>query len=179
MVLKDILAISGEPGLFKFVAQGKNAIIVEHLETGKRSSAFSSHKVSSLEDISIFTDNEDLPLSKVFDKIYEKESGGPAIDARSDTEQLKKYFEEIVPDYSREKVYSSDIKKVFVWYNLLQKKNMLVKEEPEKSSEVEAEPSGEVSKETEVTETSGKEVKEKKAPAEKKKEKKNQAKPGK
>jgi hypothetical protein len=134
MVLKDILAISGEQGLFKFIAQGKNAIIVEHLDTGKRSSAFSSAKVSSLEDISVFTENEDLPLGKVFDKIFEKESGGPAIDSKSDQEKLKKYFEEVIPDYSKEKVYVSDIKKVFLWYNLLQKKDMLVKEEPEKDT---------------------------------------------
>lgn len=137
MVLKDILSISGEPGLFKFIAQGKNAIIVEHLETGKRSSAFSSHKVSSLEDISIFTDSEDLLLGKVFDRIFEKEAGGPSIDSKSDPEKLKKYFEEIVPDYSREKVYVSDIRKVFHWYNILQKKNMLVKEEPEATTETE------------------------------------------
>jgi len=133
MILKDILAISGEPGLFKFVAQGKNAIIVEHLETGKRSSAFSSAKVSSLEDISVFTDDEDLPLAKVFDMIYEKESGGVTVDSKSDPEKLRKYFEEIIPDYSREKVYASDIKKIFLWYNLLHKKSMLIKEEPEKS----------------------------------------------
>ena len=133
MVLKDILAISGEQGLFRFIAQGKNAIIVEHIETGKRSSAFSSAKVSSLEDISVFTENEDFPLGKVFDKIYEKESGGPAIDSKSDQEKLKKYFEEIIPDYSKEKVYVSDIKKVILWYNLLQKKSMLIKEEPEKA----------------------------------------------
>jgi hypothetical protein len=137
MVLKDILAISGESGLFKFIAQGKNAIIVEHIETGKRSSAFSSTKVSSLEDISVFTEKEDMPLGKVFDKIYEKESGGPAIDSKAETEKLKKYFEEIIPDYSREKVYASDIKKIILWYNLLQKKEMLVKEEPEKSAETE------------------------------------------
>jgi hypothetical protein len=137
MVLKDILAISGESGLFKFIAQGKNAIIVEHIETGKRSSAFSSAKVSSLEDISVFTEKEDLPLGKVFDKIYEKESGGPAIDSKAETEKLKKYFEEIIPDYSREKVYASDIKKIILWYNLLQKKEMLVKEEPEKAAETE------------------------------------------
>jgi hypothetical protein len=137
MVLKDILAISGESGLFKFIAQGKNAIIVEHIETGKRSSAFSSAKVSSLEDISVFTETEDLPLGKVFDKIYEKESGGPAIDSKAETEKLKKYFEEIIPDYSREKVYASDIKKIFLWYNLLQKKELLVKEEPEKAAETE------------------------------------------
>jgi hypothetical protein len=135
MVLKDILAISGESGLFKFIAQGKNAIIVEHLETGKRSSAFSSAKVSSLEDISVFTENEDLPLGKVLDKIFEKESGGPAIDSKAEAEKLKKYFEELIPDYSREKVYVSDIKKIILWYNLLQKKGMLVKEEPEKATE--------------------------------------------
>ncbi|OFY68696.1 MAG: hypothetical protein A2V46_07475 [Bacteroidetes bacterium RBG_19FT_COMBO_42_7] len=135
MVLKDILAISGEPGLFKFVAQGKNAIIVEHLETGKRSSAFSSAKVSSLEDISVFTENEDLSLGKVFDKIFEKESGGPAIDSKSEAEKLKKYFEEIVPDYSKERVYLSDIKKIILWYNLLHKKELLIKEEPEKTAD--------------------------------------------
>jgi hypothetical protein len=137
MVLKDILAITGESGLFKFIAQGKNAIIVEHIETGKRSSAFSSAKVSSLEDISVFTENEDLLLGKVFDKIFEKESGGPAIDSKTESEKLKKYFEEIIPDYSREKVYTSDIKKIILWYNLLQKKGMLVKEEPEKTAEPE------------------------------------------
>lgn len=135
MVLKDILSISGEQGLFKFIAQGKNAIIVEHLETGKRSSAFSSAKVSSLEDISIFTDDEDLPLGKVFDRIFEKEAGGPAMDSRSESDKLKKYFEEIVPDYSKDRVYISDIKKVVLWYNILQKKGLLVREESEKAAE--------------------------------------------
>ncbi len=92
MVLKDILAISGEPGLFKFIAQGKNAIIVEHLETKKRSSAFGSAKVSSLEEISVFTEKEDMPLGKVFDLIFDKEKGGPAIDYKSDPEKLKAYM---------------------------------------------------------------------------------------
>ena len=133
MILKDYLSIAGEPGLFKFIAQGKNSIIVENLETGKRSSAFSSARVSSLDDISIFTEGEDLPLGKVLDAIFEKESGGPAPDPKSDPEKLRNYFEEIVPDYSKEKVYASDIKKVFLWYNILQKKNLLVKEEPEKA----------------------------------------------
>lgn len=140
MVLKDILSISGEPGLFKFIAQGKNAIIVEHLETGKRSSAFSSAKVSSLEDISVFTENEDLPLGKVFDRIFEKESGGPAIDARTDAERLKGYFEEVIPEYSRDRVYLSDIKKIILWYNMLQNKEMLIKDEPEKEQVKEEKP---------------------------------------
>ena len=131
MILKDILAISGETGLFRFIAQGKNAIIVEHLETKKRSSAYGSAKVSSLEDIAIFTEKEDLPLGKVFDLIYEKENKGPAIDSKAEPGKLKKWFEELLPDYSRDKVYVSDIKKVAQWYNILHNLNLLVKEDTE------------------------------------------------
>jgi len=145
MVLKDILAISGEPGLFKFIAQGKNAIIVEHLETKKRSSAYSSAKVSSLEDIAIFTEKEDVPLGKVFDLISEKANGGEAVDPRVDSNKLKTWFEEILPEYSKDKVYVSDIKKVALWYNLLHKLNLLVKEAPE------AEPKAEGESEAETT----------------------------
>jgi len=132
MILKDILAISGEPGLFKFIAQGKNAIIVEHLETKKRSSAYGSAKVSSLEDIAIFTEKEDIPLGKVFDLIHEKENGGMAMDSKADTAKLKAWFEGILPEYSKDKVYTSDIKKVAHWYNILHNLNLLIKEEPEK-----------------------------------------------
>jgi Domain of unknown function (DUF6852)/Domain of unknown function (DUF5606) len=135
MVLKDIIAISGEPGLFRFIAQGKNSIIVEHLETKKRSSAYGSAKVSSLEDIAIFTEEEDVPLGKVFDIIDEKAAGGAVIDSKADATKLKSWFEEILPDYSRDKVYVSDIKKIAVWYNLLRKLNLLVKEEPEAEAE--------------------------------------------
>ena len=135
MILKDILAISGEPGLFKFIAQGKNAIIIEHLETKKRSSAYGSAKVSSLEDIAIFTEKEDMPLGKVFDLIHEKENGGPAIDSRADPAKLKSWFETILPDYSKDKVYVSDIKKVAHWYNILHSLNLLVKEEAETKEE--------------------------------------------
>jgi hypothetical protein len=135
MILKDILAISGEPGLFKFIAQGKNAIIVEHLETKKRSSAYSSAKVSSLEDIAIFTEKEDMPLGKVFDLIFEKENGGPAIDSKADAGKLKTWFEGILPEYSKDKVYTSDIKKLAQWYNILHNLKLLVKEEPEKAAE--------------------------------------------
>jgi hypothetical protein len=144
MILKDILAISGEPGLFRFIAQGKNAIIIEHLETKKRSSAYGSAKVSSLEDIAIFTEKEDVPLGKVFDLIHEKENGGPTIDLKADPVKLKSWFETILPDYSKDKVYVSDIKKVAHWYNLLHNLGLLVKEEAvaeektEKSSEEKA-----------------------------------------
>ena len=146
MILKDIMAISGEPGLFRFIAQGKNAIIVEQLETKKRSSAYSSAKVSSLEDIAIFTDNEDMPLGKVFDLIFEKENGGPAIDSKSDNNELRVWFEGILPEYSKDKVYNSDIKKVAHWYNILHKLNLLVKEEPEAPEEKDTAPADEKKK---------------------------------
>jgi len=139
MVLKDILAISGEPGLFRFIAQGKNAIIVEHLETKKRSSVYGSAKVSSLEDIAIFTDTEDMPLARVFDLIHEKENGGPAVDVRTDGSGLKSWFEGILPDYAKERVYTSDIRKIALWYNILHKLDLLLKEEPEQPAEVVAE----------------------------------------
>lgn len=139
MILKDIIAISGEPGLFRFIAQGKNSIIVEHLETQKRSSAYGSAKVSSLEDIAIFTEKEDVPLGKVFDLIYEQTSGEAAIDSKVDGGKLKSWFEGILPDYSRDKVYVSDMKKVALWYNILHRLNMLIKEDPEAEAEAEAE----------------------------------------
>jgi hypothetical protein len=139
MKLKDYLAISGEHGLFKFIAQGRNAIIVEHLETGKRSTAHGSAKVSSLEDISIFTETEDLPLSTVFDKIFGKENGGAAPDSKSDNNILKDYFATVLPEYDKERVYPSDIRKVIMWYNTLHELKLLVKEDPEESKEKEAE----------------------------------------
>ncbi|MBN1107234.1 MAG: DUF5606 domain-containing protein [Bacteroidales bacterium] len=139
MVLKEIMSISGEPGLFKFIAQGKNAIIVEHLETKKRSSAFGSARISSLDEISVYTDTEDIPLSKVFDTIFEKENGGPAIDYKSDPQKLKAYMEEILPEYDRTRVYVSDIKKLVHWYNILHTLGLLIKEEPEKADAGESE----------------------------------------
>jgi hypothetical protein len=168
MILKDILAISGEPGLFKFIAQGKNAIIVEHLETKKRSSAYSSAKVSSLEDIAIFTEKEDMPLGKVFDLIFDKENGGPAIDSKADAGKLKAWFEEILPEYSKDKVYTSDIKKLAQWYNILHNLKLLVKEEPEKPAEA---------KEDKEKPAKEKPAKEKPAPSAEKKKKKATPKP--
>lgn len=174
MVLKDILSISGEQGLFRFLAQGKNAIIVEHLETKKRNSAYGSAKVSSLEDIAIFTDKEDMPLSKVFDLIHEKGNGGPAMDPKSDPAKLVEWFETVLPDYSRNKVYASDIRKVALWYNILHKLDLLIKEEPEskemeKAAETEAGETAAVSKEEEDKPVAKESKKAK--PAEKKKKK--------
>jgi hypothetical protein len=128
-VLKDIIAISGQGGLFKYVSQARNGIIVESLETGKRMQAFSSMKVNSLKDIAVYTKQEEIPLEDVFRKISEKENGGSCIDPKSSPEELKSYFLEILPDYDQERVYVSDIKKMTHWYNILQQHDLLKFEE--------------------------------------------------
>jgi len=128
-MLKGILAITGQPGLYKVISEGKNNVIIESLLTGKKSTAYADAKMSTLEDIAIYTLEEDVPLKKVFRKIAEKENGGPAIDAKSSPEDLKKYFTEILPEYDKSRVYGSDVKKVISWYNLLNEKGLLVFEE--------------------------------------------------
>jgi len=134
-MLKGILAISGQPGLFKMLSEGKNGVIVESLLTGKKQTAFASAKMSTLEDIAIYTTSEDFPLKEVFRKINELANGGAAIASNSKPEDLKKYFEKILPDYDRERVYVSDIKKVLTWYNILQEKGLLHFEEEAAASE--------------------------------------------
>jgi hypothetical protein len=140
-MLKDILSISGYGGLFKFISQGRTGIIVESLEDKKRMNASSTVKISALEDIAIFTDTEDLPLKDVFKAISEKENGGEAIHHKSSADELKNYFTEVLPDYDRDRVYVSDIKKVLNWYNLLRKFEMLnFDEEEEETKESEGKP---------------------------------------
>ncbi len=137
-MLKDILAISGQPGLYKMVSNTKNGIIVENLETGKRMPSYATAKVSALEDIAIFTeDGEDKPLREVLKSISDKENGGAGIDPKSESNELKAYFEEIMPEYDKDRVYVSDIKKVFQWYSIIQKLKMLdlLEEEKEEAKE--------------------------------------------
>lgn len=131
-MIKGILAISGQSGLFKMLSEAKNSIIVESLETQKKMPVYSTSKVSSLEDIAIFTEKGDMPLKEVFKAIYEKENGGEAISHKSSANELKSYFEKIVPDFDKDRVYVSDIKKVLLWYNLLREKEMLDFSEEEK-----------------------------------------------
>ncbi len=140
MNLKDILAISGYPGLFKYVSQAKNGIIVESLIDKKRMPAYASAKVSALEDIAIFTEDAEVPLGEIFSKIFEKESGGLAIDAKSSPEKIMAYFETVLPDFDKKRVYSSDIKKVISWYNILHGLNLLNIPDEKKEESVEAEP---------------------------------------
>ena len=124
-MLKGILSISGHSGLFRLVAESKNNIIVESLETSKRMPVYSTVKVSALEDIAIYTESGDLPLKDVLKAIYDKEDGGNAISPKSSANELKKYFEIVVPEFDKERVYVSDIKKVLLWYNSLNEMNLL------------------------------------------------------
>lgn len=119
MDLKDILSVSGKPGLFKTIAQTKTGVIIESLTDGKRIQAFASDKISSLGEISIFTTNEDMPLREVFRLIQEKNGDEQAPDTKTDDKTLKTFFESVVPDYDRERVYTSHIRKLVQWYNIL------------------------------------------------------------
>ena len=142
-MLKGILAVSGQGGLFKMISQAKNSIIVESLVDGKRMPAYATSRISALEDISIFTEDEDVKLLDVFKNIFEKEDGGQAISHKSSANELKSYFAEVLPDYDRDRVYVSDMKKVIQWYNLLIEKEVLkfgeeeevVADEPDKTEE--------------------------------------------
>lgn len=140
--LTEILAISGKSGLFKMVAQAKNSIIVESLEDGKRSPVHSTQAVSSLEEISIFTETEDMPLKDVFKRIYKKTGGEKAPSPKASSDELKKFMSEVVPEYDEDRVYISDIKKVMKWYNKLHDADMLGfvhhKEEEENEDKTEA-----------------------------------------
>ena len=140
MNLKDILAISGYSGLFRFVSQGRNGVIVEGLVDKKRMNATASARVSALEDIAIYTNDKEIPLKEVFKRIFQKEDGKPTIDPKSPNDKLKSYFEEVVPEYDREKVYVSDMKKLYGWYNILLSQNMIdMVEDPKEETEATAE----------------------------------------
>lgn len=130
MNLSGIIAISGRPGLYKVIAQGKNNVIVESLVDRKRFPAYSSDRISALEDISLYTYDEDKPLKVIFKSIYEKERGAEAISHKESDDKLIAYLKEVLPNYDQERVYVSDIKKVFQWFNLLHKAGELkLKEE--------------------------------------------------
>lgn len=138
MDLSGIISISGKPGLFKVVAQSKNNIIVESLIDNKRIPAYSTDRISALEDISIYTYEEDVPLKEVYIALAKKENLGAAPSHKESLNKLTAYLEEILPDYDQDRVYPSDIKKLFQWYNILQKAGFIQLEE-EKKEEIKKE----------------------------------------
>jgi hypothetical protein len=127
MDLSGIISIAGMSGLFKVIAQTKNGLIVESLIDKKRVQAFATHKISALEDVSIYSTADDVPLKDVFQKIYDHEKGGACIDHKQPDADLKKYFKTVFAEYDEERVYVSDIKKVLNWYNSLQKDGLFEK----------------------------------------------------
>ena len=120
-MLKEILAVSGKPGLYKLVSRGSNMLIIESLIDKKRIPAYSRDKVISLGDISIYTDEEEAPISEVFTSIKEKEGGKKiSVDLpKASPDELRNYLAEVLPNFDRERVYPSDIKKMLKWYDLL------------------------------------------------------------
>ncbi|MFA7687510.1 MAG: DUF5606 domain-containing protein [Moheibacter sp.] len=157
MDLSKIISISGKPGLYKLISQAKSGFIVEDLDKGKKTSISANNNVSLLENVAIYGVSEEYPLKEVFTKIYNKEKGGPAISHKESGANLRKYMEEILPEYDESRVYDSDLKKLFQWYNILQSKDLVT---PEPETE---EPKEEVAAE----ETSEEKPKAKKAKAKK------------
>lgn len=138
-MLKTILSISGKPGLYKLISQGKNMLIVESLVDKKRFPAYGNEKIISLGDIAMYTDTEDVPLKDVFLSMKKKENGeAVALDVKKATpDELRNYLSEVLPTFDRDRVYVSDIKKLITWYNLLVSCGMTDFEEPAEEAEEE------------------------------------------
>ena len=135
MELREILAISGQPGLYKYVAQSARGIIVESLADGRRFNAPASSRVSSLTEISVYTEGDDIPLAEVFTRIYAHTGGKQAVSPKETPEKLKAAFAEALPEYDRQRVHVSDIKKCFAWYNTLVAAGFTVFKLPEEPQE--------------------------------------------
>lgn len=119
-MIRKILSIAGKPGLFRLVSQGKNMLIVESLLTGKRAPVYARDKVISLADISIYTTEGDEPLGEVLEKLNAKTEGKPVdVKAFADDAAIRDYFREVLPEFDDDRVYTTDIKKLFSWYNML------------------------------------------------------------
>ncbi|MBA2610667.1 MAG: DUF5606 domain-containing protein [Bacteroidetes bacterium] len=138
MDLTGIISISGQPGLYKIVAQSKNGIIVEGLTDKKRVNVYASTKVSTLSDISMFTTGDDKPIEEIMTAVFEKEKGGAAIDSKADDKAVEKYFGEVLPEYDKDRVYVSNMRKLFSWYNALQSTGNLKEKGEEKEGEEKA-----------------------------------------
>lgn len=135
-MIRTILSISGKPGLYRLVSQGRNMLIVESLSTGKRTPAFSHDKVMSLGDIAMYTNGEDMPLADVLELVKAKTNGQPVdLKAFADDDEMRSFFGEILTDFDRDRVHDSDIRKLFQWYNALLAAGITEFKEPEAAEE--------------------------------------------
>lgn len=167
MNLTGIISISGKPGLYKVIAQSKNSIIVESLDTNKRVPAYATDRISAIEDISIYTYEEEIPLKEIFATIFKKENGGNAPSHKEEVKKLESYLGEILPNYDRERVYPSDIRKVFQWYNKLNEKGLIVLEEAKEEVKKEVAPKAKKEAKSETAKVEKEEAKAVKATAKK------------
>lgn len=136
MDLKGIISISGKPGLYKVAAQGRNNIIVQSLDNDKKFPAFASDKISALDDISIYTYEKDVPLTEVLKMLAEKEEYKPSISTKEEPKKLREYLVTFLPNYDAERVYDTDVKKLFQWYNILVEKGIISKEKAEEAAKI-------------------------------------------
>ncbi len=125
MELKEIMSVSGQTGLFRFISQARNGIIVESFTDKKRSFVSALTKVSSLEDIAVFTENEEVPLKDIFKTIDSLDSELAVPQTKALPDELKKFMEQILPDYDQSRVYVSDIRKIVNWYAILKANDLL------------------------------------------------------
>jgi len=119
MTLDTVIAIAGKPGLFKIISHAKNRVIVESLTDKKRFPVGATHTINALDEIAIYTYNDDVPLREIFVTIYQKEKGPTSVKPTDSSTALVSYFKEILPHFDTERVYTSNIKKVLKWYNEL------------------------------------------------------------
>ncbi len=161
MNVEKILAISGKPGLYELKVQTRSGFVAESMQDGKRITVGMKSNVSLLSEISMYTSTEEKPLAEILRAIAVKENEGPAISHKEDNDKLLAYFIQIVPDYDQDRVYPSDIKKVLNWYNILQVKGLISKEEPkvENIEEIKEEVVAEVKVKTETKKTTPKKEK--------------------
>lgn len=139
-MLKTILSVSGKPGLYQLISSAKNMVIVESLVDKKKMPIHARDKVVSLGDISIYTETDDAPLKDILISIKQKENGEKAsISTSAKPEELKKYFKEVLPDFDRDRVYPTDIKKIINWYNILVNANVEFEKEESKVEEASTE----------------------------------------
>lgn len=139
MDLSKILVVSGKPDIYELVSQTKSGAIVESLADKRRCPVFKSDRISSLSEISIFTTDEEKPLLEVFQNIFRKEEGkNIAFDIKKTSNaDLFAYFKEVLPNYDTEHVHASDVKKVLLWYNLLNNAGKVDLEDPNKEANAE------------------------------------------
>ena len=153
-MLKKILSVSGKPGLYKLVSQGKSMLIVETLTDGRRLPVYAREKIISLGDIAIYTDGDEVPLYEVLNSVKAKEEGQvvSSIDAaRATPDELRAYMAEVLPNFDRERVYPTDIKRLLSWYNLLIGAGITDFDPQEAAEEADVEAPEAIAKETHAT----------------------------